>query len=122
MKFVRETPTAITIRHVERGRIVIGDEAVTENVILHRDRIERGWLPTAGNDLSVDDISSIIKLQPEIIVYGTGWEPVLPARELTFQLARQGIGFEVMDTPAACRTFNILISEDRDVAAILRLI
>ena len=89
--------------------------------MLYRDTIERGWTATAQDDLSIDDVASIIALQPEIIVYGTGWSPVLPPRDLTFALARKGIGFEVMDTPAACRTFNILISEDRDVAAILRL-
>jgi uncharacterized protein len=121
MKFVRETPSAITIRHVEKGRLVIGDETVTESVMLYRDTIERGWPGAAENDLSIDDVSSLVAMQPEIIVYGTGWNPVLPPRELTFALARQGIGFEVMDTPAACRTFNILINEDRDVAAILRL-
>ena len=121
MKFVRETPSAITIRHVERGRIVVGDETITENVLLYRDTIERGWTGSAAGELSLDDISSIVALQPEIIVYGTGWNPGLPPRELTFALARKGIGFEVMDTPAACRTFNILISEDRNAAAILRL-
>lgn len=122
MKIVREASSAITIRQVEKGRIVVGDEALTENVILHRDTIERGWNTTEGSELSADDISSIIEMQPEIIVYGTGWKPALPPRELTFHLARQNIGFEVMDTPAACRTFNILINEDRDVAAILRLV
>ena len=121
MKFVRETTSAVTIRHVEKGRIIVGDETVTEDVVLYRDEIERGWHGKSANDLSVDDVEPIIALRPEIILYGTGWKPVLPPRELTFALARQGIGFEVMDTPAACRTFNILVSEDRDVAAILRL-
>ena len=121
MKFVRETPSAITIRHVEKGRIIVGDETITENVMLYRDTIKRGWPETTGAELQVDDVASIITLQPEIIVYGAGWDPVLPPRELTFALARQGIGFEVMDTPAACRTFNILISEERDAVAILRV-
>ena len=121
MKFDRETPSAITIRRVERGRIVVGDQTVTENVLLYRDRIERGWQPGAGNELGIGDVASLLELQPDIIVYGSGWEPVLPPRDLMFALARRGIGFEVMDTPAACRTFNILISEDRDVAAMLRL-
>ena len=50
---------------------------------------------------------------------GAGWSPALPPRELTFAMARLGIGFEVMDTPAACRTFNILVAEGRRPAAVL---
>ena len=56
---------------------------------------------------------------PEIILYGCGWETRLPPRDVVFALARQGIGFEAMTTPAACRTYNILLSEERDVAAVL---
>ena len=61
----------------------------------------------------------VIAQAPEIILFGTGWNTVLPPRDVVFDLARKGIGFETMDTPAACRTFNILVSEDRDVAAVL---
>lgn len=119
MKFVRETHSAITIRQVDEGVIHIGDEEIRENVVLFRDTIERGWMPDDVSKLDESDFATLIEKNPEIVVLGTGWTPKLPPRELVFALARRGIGFETMDTPAACRTFNVLISEDRDVAAVL---
>jgi len=119
MKFTREVPTAVTIRRVEPGMIRVGDQTVTENVILFRDTIRRGWTTGGRTELRESDLADLLVEKPEMIIFGTGWQPVLPPRELVFALARRGIGFEAMDTPAACRTFNILVSEDRDVAAVL---
>lgn len=121
MKFSLETPSAVTVRHVEQGLIRIGDESITETVVLFRDSIHRGIVCGDVDRLSVDELSDLIDAGPEIIIMGAGWQPGLPPRDLVFALARKGIGFEMMDTPAACRTFNILISEGRDVAAILQL-
>lgn len=119
MKFSREIPTAVTIRHVEQGRIRVGEEDISENIVLFRDTVQRGFVPAKLGQLSTTDIDDLIDQAPEIILFGTGWNTVLPPRDVVFALARKGIGFETMDTPAACRTFNILVSEDRDVAAVL---
>ncbi len=119
MKFVRDPGSMVTVRHVEEGMIRIGNEKLTENVILFRDTIRRGWKPADRENPGVDDLAELLEQNPEIIIYGTGWQSRLPPRDLVFALARRGIGFEMMDTPAACRTFNILMSEDRDVAAVL---
>lgn len=119
MKFSRESSSAVTIRRVEQGRIKIGDEEISENVVLFRDSVQRGFKPAEPGSLSEQDLESLIAEGPEMIIFGTGWKATLPPRELVFALARKGIGFETMDTPAACRTFNILIGEDRDVAAVL---
>ena len=119
MKFSKEIPTAVTIRHVEQGRIRVGEEEISENVVLFRDTVQRGFVPAKPGQLSTADIAEVIDQAPEIILFGAGWNIVLPPRDVVFALARKGIGFETMDTPAACRTFNILISEDRDVAAVL---
>lgn len=121
MKFSRETPSAVTVRHVEQGRIRVGDEVITDNVVLFRDSVRRGFSPARAGSLGEDDVAGLIAEGPEIIIFGSGWQAILPPRELVFALARKGIGFETMDTPAACRTFNILVGEDRDVAAILLL-
>ena len=119
MKFNREAPTAVTIRHVEKGRIKVGAETVTESVVLFRDSVQRGAVAGDVSRLTVDDLQHLIDQGPEIIIVGTGWTPTLPPRELVFALAKKGIGFEVMDTAAACRTYNILVHEDRRVAAAL---
>jgi len=119
MKFVRDPGSLVTVRSVEKGVIKVGNEEISENVVLFRDSIQRGWKTGNIENLGEDDLSDLISAQPEIIIFGTGWQSHLPARELVFSLARKGIGFESMDTPAACRTFNILVSEGRDVAAVL---
>ncbi|MBT5219535.1 MAG: hypothetical protein HOI35_00800 [Woeseia sp.] len=119
MKFVRETHSSLTIHQVDEGVIRIGDGEIRENVVLFRDTIERGWMVDDVSKLVESDFATLIEKSPEIVIFGTGWTPKLPPRDLVFALARRGIGFETMDTPAACRTFNVLISEDRDVAAVL---
>lgn len=119
MKFVRDNLSAITIRHVERGSIKVGQEQWREHVVLQRDGVTAGWTSDEVEKLDEKDFADILEQQPEIVILGTGWSARMPPRELIFAMARQGIGFEFMDTPAACRTFNILIGEDRDVAAVL---
>lgn len=119
MKVTRDEISALTVRRVAPGEILIGNETVTGNVLLSA---EHGIEPWAAGDvaaLSADDFSGIIASRPEILVLGTGWHPVLPPRDIMFAMARHGIGFECMDTPAACRTYNILINEGRRAAAAL---
>jgi len=119
MKFIREQESAVTVRHVEKGMIRIGDDVISENVILFRDEVRHGWSANDIENLQEDELGGLIAEGPEILILGCGWRSILPPRDLMFALARKGIGFETMDTPAACRTFNILVSEGRDVAAVL---
>lgn len=80
-----------------------------------------GWQQKPLESLAVEDFASILTARPEVVVLGTGSTHVLPSRELMFAFARQGVGFEVMDTRAAARTFNVLAGEGRQVAAVLYL-
>lgn len=118
MKFNQESHSAVTVRHIEEGAIRIGDDTITNDVLLFREQVA-SWTAADRDNVTEKDLEELIDAGPEIIIFGTGWTPRLPPRELVFALARKGIGFECMDTPAACRTFNILVSEDRDVAAAL---
>jgi len=119
VNFTRDQMSAVTVRQVEPGVIRIGDESIAENVVLFRDEIQRGISISSAAALQEQDLHDLLSRQPELVIFGTGWKPQRPPRELVFAMARRGIGFETMDTPAACRTFNILLSEGRDVAAIL---
>ncbi|MEX2124167.1 MAG: MTH938/NDUFAF3 family protein [Woeseia sp.] len=119
MKFTREQNSAVTVRHVEPGQLRIGNEIVRHNVLLTADREIRTWTIEDIGHLAESDLDALIQAAPEMIVVGTGWKAVFPPREVLFALARRGIGFETMDTPAACRTFNILVNEGRRAAAAL---
>jgi uncharacterized protein len=119
MQFTREQISEITVRQVEPGRIRIGNDVLHNNVLLTAEREIHDWGIDDIGQLDEDSLTAILDDAPEMIVVGTGWKAVFPPRDLVFALARRGIGFETMDTPAACRTFNILINEGRRAAAAL---
>ena len=70
-------------------------------------------------ELVEEDFQPALDANCEVIVLGTGARPLFPPRALVFAFSRLGIGLETMETNAACRTFNILISEGRRAAAAL---
>lgn len=109
----------MTVRKVSPGEILVGNETITENIVLTAERDIERWPVDDVSRFAAEDFAAIIESRPEIVVLGTGWQPALPPREVLFTMARHGIGFESMDTPAACRTFNILINEGRRAAAVL---
>jgi uncharacterized protein len=121
MKFTREQSGSNAIRKLDRGEIIIGETTYRSNLGLLVDRVFDNWPQRALQELEVSDLEPLLCHSPELMLIGSGWRHVNPPRELTFALARRGIGLEVMDTPAACRTFNVLIGEDRCPAAILYL-
>ncbi len=55
--------------------------------------------------------------KPEVLLVGTGSRQIMLPHTVTHQLLRIGVGVEVMSTPAACRTYNILMGEGRKVVA-----
>ncbi len=121
MQFTRDDATDLTIRSVERDALQIGEISVSTSVAMSAERIIDEWSVVAIDELTVANLEPVLAAEPELLVIGTGWEPCLPPRELVFALARRGVGLEMMDTPAACRTFNILIAEGRRPAAVLLL-
>ncbi len=119
MKFTLESPSAVNVRSVSDTEILIGNDVWTEPVALTPAGVFADWVPPPVETLSAEDLAPLIATGPELIVVGTGRYYVLPNRTLMFAMARQGIGLEVMDTPAAARTFNVLLNEGRSVAAVL---
>ena len=79
------------------------------------------WSAKEFSQLQPEDLKCLEDLKPEIILLGTGPTQRFPHPRLTAGLAKAGIGVEVMDLKAACRTYNILAAEARKVAAALLL-
>jgi uncharacterized protein len=79
------------------------------------------WNVSEFTKLTKQDFDQLRTLQAEILLLGTGPKQRFPDPRLTAPLAAAGIGIEVMDLKAACRTFNILAAEERKVAAALLL-
>jgi uncharacterized protein len=121
MQIAKDPNSSVTVRHVEPGEVRIGDRTVTRDVVITPERDVLDWPSGDVDRLDESDFSSLLALEPEMILLGTGWESLAPPRELVFAMARRGVGFETMTTPAACRTFNILVQEERRAAAVLLL-
>ncbi len=95
------------------------EQTFESHVILSASKIIQNWKPAPFSELSIADFEPAIALDPEIILFGTGERQRFPDNALMTEIMRQGIAFEVMDTAAACRTFNVLVSEFREVVAAL---
>jgi len=121
VKFTRDAFSAVTVRDVAPGRIQIGEETYTRDIVLTAEAVLEDAVPADFATIREADIAAILEVEPEMLILGTGWTAMLPPRELFFALARRGLGLETMNTPAACRTFNILVDEGRRPAAILKI-
>jgi len=101
------------------GWIRIGADEYRENVIVAVDRVVTGWAPGGFEGMRDADFELFVRERYDIVLLGTGATQRFPAAEVVRPLVEARIGVEVMDTKAACRTYNILVSESRRVAAAL---
>jgi uncharacterized protein len=107
------------IRAHAAGQVTVNQTVYTASLIVTPERIVADWRPQRFGDLAPDDFSQVVELNPEVVLIGTGARLQFPAPALTRPLVDAGIGFEVMDTGAACRTYNVLMGEGRRVVAAL---
>lgn len=123
MHFARDDFTSDRIiRAYSDGRITVGDTEYRRSLILSNERIIDDWQPQRLDELTGADLQRVLEIGPEVFLLGTGKRLSFPTPGLTAALLEAGIGVEIMDTAAACRTYNILLGEHRHVAAALLLI
>ncbi len=102
---------------------MIQRRTLTQSVVVTPKYLVADWPPQSLGAVTTDHIQAIAEnLAPEIVLLGTGKDLSWPPTSLLTPLIEKGIGVEVMDTPAACRTYNILMFESRRVAAALLMI
>lgn len=106
------------VNNRDRFEIRVADRSISGSVILTPESIEL-WDVTEFESLTSLHFDRLSTLGADVVVLGTGPQHRFPAPALTRSLADKQIGLEVMDTPAACRTYNILVSDGRKVAAAL---
>jgi uncharacterized protein len=100
------------------GYVMVNGERRSSSVVVMPDRIEQ-WRPERFDTLAPEDFAFLKALGAEIVLLGTGTRQRFPHPRYAAELAKAGIGLEVMDLQAACRTYNILVAEQRKVAAAL---
>jgi len=109
------------IRAYQPGQVQIRDDYYVASLIVSRDRLLTDWQPRHIGELQSRHLQTILEIKPEVVLLGTGDHQVFPEPETFITLMDLGIGFEVMDNAAACRTYNILLAEERPVALALIL-
>ncbi len=110
------------VRAYAPGRVTINEQVYTTSLIVTPGQVVAAWPPVGFADLRSSHFETIVALKPEVVILGTGARLRFPAPALTRPLIEAGIGLEVMDTGAACRTYNFLMSDGRRVVAALLMI
>ena len=120
MKLHSETRSGINFITACDGAFVLVNETrhATPLIVLAQQLIAT-WQPTSFDALAAEHFTALAELGVEIVLLGTGAKQRFPHPRLSRTLMEKRIGLEVMDTGAACRTYNILVSEGRSVAAAL---
>ncbi len=120
MKFSLADPAdGYAISAYEEGVVTVAGKRHTASLVVAPDQIMEAWRPQQISELEREDLLALASLRPDILLLGTGRRQSFPEPEVYMELIRGGIGFEVMTTQAACRTYNILLSEGRRVVAAL---
>jgi uncharacterized protein len=120
MRFTRDSSSGINVvRAYGAGEIKVNEAVFRGPVILSSSAIVPGPNIAGANELAAPHAAAILALEPELVLLGTGARQTFPPSVFGAQFLRAGIGFEVMDTGAACRTFNVLVAEQRQVVALL---
>ena len=94
-------------------------ETLRTSLIISPTQLIRNWPPQGFDDLKASHFKLLSELEPEIILFGSGDTLRWPAPALLAPLIDSGIGVEIMDTGAACRTYNILMADGRKFLAAL---
>ena len=99
------------------GYVSINDQRYTHSVIVAPEGEVERWDAQSLDALGASDFDALTARAPELVLLGTGAVHRFPKPEVIRPLVTARIGFEAMDTKAACRTYNILMAEGRQVIA-----
>lgn len=112
--------TNVITRH-GAGELWVGSTRFARSVLVPWVGTVLDWAPTGPEQLGAADFEAVLALQPELVIFGSGPRLRFVAPALLRPLIERRIGIETMDTAAACRTYNVLISEGRKAVAALLL-
>ena len=118
MKFKLDNPSAdYVFGNYGDGKLKVNQTDYDSSLIIFPDMLHTDWPVSSVNELEVQHFEEIIARSPDIVLLGTGQQQKFPSVELRRSLVQAQLNLEIMDTAAACRTYNLLVAEGRDVAA-----
>ena len=97
--------------------VMVNRESFNTSIVVLPSEVRADWDVPGFDALSEAHFEYLLALRPEVLLLGTGTRQRFPHPRLYRALTNAGIGVECMTTPAACRTYNILVEEDRKVIA-----
>ena len=113
------TAGLLAITAYDAEHIAVNGRRLTKSFLLTPQRLIEDWPPASFDSLTEPDLAAVADLGCRIVLLGTGSRQRFPAAALLRPLIERRIGVEIMDSHAACRTYNILMAEGREVAAAL---
>lgn len=117
LQFTRESTNEFTITAYDPGRVRVGDKTFNQSIALSHSSSARAWSGSAS--LTPEALAEGAMLNAEIVIVGTGTKHRFPKPEALRPLIEARVGFEVMESRAACRTYNVLLQEGRKVGLLL---
>jgi len=121
MKFTQQLPSGINlIRRYGPDFIAIGEQEIRESCLVTANSIE-SWAPRSVEELHAEHLAALFALAPEVVVLSTGAKQQFPRAALRAEFAMRRIGLEIMEIGAACRTYNVLVGEERHVLVAILL-
>lgn len=115
MEINKEPKTKFSIQSYDTESITVQNTKYTSSTIISKNHIQTNWEVRNLSDLSVNNIQCLLSLNPEIIIVGHNLIDQQIPIDTRALLTKHRIGIESMSVGAACRTFNILLNEDRNV-------
>jgi len=123
MKFQLETSENNLISHYGPGVLAVNGQEYTSNLLITQETVIEGWCKGDISSVTEADFAALIEMpvatRPDVVLLGSGDDHVFPDMSLLKALKGHGLTVEVMNTRAACRTYSVLVSEFRNVAAAL---
>lgn len=122
MKMALDNASGVNvITAYEPGEVKVRAQTFAQSLIIRPGRLDTEWPVSNAANLRSADFKPLLEDPPEVLLLGTGERQVFPDPGVFATLMDLAVGFEVMDNAAACRTYNILLAEDRRVALALIL-
>lgn len=116
MKFTEHRDPSINmIHHYQPGLVKVNQHEISQSCIITQQSLMKNWPVNDLADLDESNLQMLLDLKPEVLLLGCGETQVFPAPNLFALCARQGVSLEVMNNAAACRTYNVLTTEEREV-------
>jgi uncharacterized protein len=122
MKLTLENSSVNMVRAYSPTELHIGVQRVRTRCIVTATELITEWTPSTYAELDPSHTDTLLALKPDVVLLGTGPVQRFPPAAFRGIFMRAGVGLEVMDLGAACRTFNILVQEERRVVAALFLV